>query len=162
MHVIRKVVAQCTWKWYLNWYVVGGFLWLSDPLLLHPFSNTFLGLSCITVTNECYQIGFFEGGFSLVTLASLFFLHSWHFYHNHATNEPFSRGRCVRWKKPHQKCWIIGGDTNFVLLPASKLPVSNLPLMIHSSTNHRSCHVCSRPSLGCWHRCAQAYATAGK
>ena len=73
--------------------------------LLQPL---FLGcLSCISVTKECYRIGYLESSlrsfFISYISSSLFFrrpiwLHSWHYYHNHATKE-LSRGSCVGSKK---------------------------------------------------------------
>ena len=59
--------------------------------------------SCISVTKECYQIGFLNWTFIEFHLLVSFFrrpiwLHSWHFYHKHAVKE-LSRGRCARLKK---------------------------------------------------------------
>ena len=62
-------------------------------------------LSCIRVTKECYQIGFLEGSweaFSIsYTSSFLFFffrrpiwLHSWQYYHNHATKELLQGQMC--------------------------------------------------------------------
>ena len=79
--------------------------------------NHILGcLSCISVTKECYQIGFLESSLSLFQSPSIsqphlsedLFLHSWHYYHNHATKQLSMQGQLCRIKernnKPHQKC----------------------------------------------------------
>ena len=80
-------------------------------------STTFLGcLSCISVTKECYQMSFLEGSLRSVFISCRrpIWLHSWHYYHNHAT-----KAGAVVWdqrnNKPHQKCWFMGflkGDPN--------------------------------------------------
>ena len=77
--------------------------------------TTLLGcLSCISVTKECYQIGFIETSLkstSSVTLDNLFSicLHSGHFYHKPCNQG--TQGRCVQhtspdlcafWKKTHE------------------------------------------------------------
>ena len=90
-------------------------------------STTFFGcLSCISVTKECCQIGFLE-----ISLKSFFssyisqyllfrrpiWLHCLHFFHNHATHQELSKGRCVRAKKqqtsPEMLIYrLLEGDTN--------------------------------------------------
>ena len=53
------------------------------------YFNHILGcLSCINVTKECYQIGFLESSLrSSFSSITAYWLHSWHYYHNHATKE---------------------------------------------------------------------------
>ena len=81
--------------------IVGGVSTLQKHL---GYFNHILGcLSCISVTKECYQIGYLEGSlrsfFISYISSSLFrrpiWQHSWHFYQNHATKGLLQGQMCM-------------------------------------------------------------------